>query len=511
MAGDRHKPRGTSASDPSAKNSAKIPPKTDATSKDQKKAASDKKDNSTDSEMITVPPIEQLHEQVPKRDTANTVTKPIPGKLDQKIHSKVPSSSNTTKGSNVDTHHPSSALVKETESIAHTQEEMGHPEEEYERPVPVGIKAASLKEPGSNQYPGEKALEPTIARTPGGIRAKAEPKKRKSLPSTNTTGLGKPFKNLAIQNRFRQHRRTEPAPNPDNLVFIDPKTGKNVKGKVHAPAATGTVIEPQFQATEPVQRSRVDDSIVGSEAQLSALRIESGVTETAKVRKITGNDRIQLPTATAIPPMTMEQRTQPSRVEPPSTKQQVQPQAARSFSTTSTSQPQTEKLSSPTLTKQSAMADSHRSNPLDNVSEFSLMHKPTKQQSYELWWAKYAHVIAEMRLANLEGDDWEIMKVKLLCFSEPQQAQKSLIALKSGPRTLYMDFTKSILASEYEKYFPMVSVPLNLSTLLTVLRTRQNFLEQVPYALILKPQLHYKNSPRHWQLVSVGLFSSAKI
>ena len=535
MAGDKHKPRETLASGPSVKNPAKIPPKTDATSKDRKEAASDK-DNSTDSEMITVPPMGQLQEQAPKKDTANTVTKPMPGKLDQQIHSIVTSFGIPTKGLHVDSRHPKLALENDTESIDNTQEEMGPPGEEHQRSVPVGIRSASLNEPGSNEHKAEKSVESSIARTPGGIRAKAESKKRKSLPSTNTAGLGKPFKNLAIQNRFQQHRRTEPAPNPDNLVFIDPKTGKNVKGKVHVHAATSTIIDPQCQTIEPVQRSLVDGSIAGGETQLSAPRIESGVTETGKVPEISGNDIIQQPTPTAIPattgPLTTEQQTQPSRVEPPSIKQRTQPQPARPSSTTTvqppdntptepkksrsmpttlTSQPQTEKVSSPTLAKQSAMAGSHRSNPLDNVFEFSLMHKPTKQQSNELWWSKYAHVIAEMRLANLEGDDWEILKVKLLCISEDQQAQKSLLALKSGPRTLYMDFTKSILASEYQKYFPMVSVPLNPSTLLTGLRMRPIFLEQVPYALTLKLQLHYKNSPRHWQLVSVGLSSSVKI
>ena len=476
MAGDKHKPRDTSASGPSAKNSAKIPSKTDATSKDRKEAASDKKDNSTDSEMITVPPIGQLQEQAPKKDTPNTVTKPMPGKLDQQIHSKVTSFGIPTKGLDVDSRHPKLALENETESIANTQEEMGPPGEEHQRSVPVGIRPSTLNGPGSNEHKAEKSVESSIARTPGGIRAKAESKKRKSLPSTNIAGLGKPFKNLAIQNRFQQHRRTEPAPNPDNLVFIDPKTGKNVKGKVHVHAATSTIIDPQCQAIEPVQRSPVDDSIAGGEAQLSAPRIESGVTETGKVPEISGNDIIQQPTATAIPatigPLTTEQQTQPSRVEPPSIKQRPQPQPARSSSTTTVQPPDNTPTepkksrsmpTSPTLAKQSAMAGSHRSNPLDNVSEFSLMHKPTKQQSNELWWSKYAHVIAEMRLANLEGDDWEILKVKLLCISEDQQAQKSLLALKSGPRTLYMDFTKSILASEYQQYFPMVSVPLNQS------------------------------------------------
>lgn len=536
MAGDRHKLRETSGSGSLAKNPANIPPKTDATSKDQKEAASDKKANSTHSETITVPPMEQLHEQVPTRHTANTVTKPTPGKLDQKIHSKATSFSIPTKDLVVDIRHSKSAVEEDTESIARTQEGMDHPGEEYQRPVPVGVRPASLNKPGSNEHQGEKALEPSIARTPGGIRAKAESKNRKSLPSTNTAGLGKPFKNLAIQNRFQQHRRTEPAPNPDNLVFIDPKTGRNVKGKVHAPAATSTIIELQCQATEPVQRSCADDPIASGQAQLSAPRIQSGVTEPGKVPKADENETTQQPTATAIPSTTesrtTEQQTQPSRVEPSTTKQQIQPQSAqspstttlqppenaptepkksRSMSTTLISQHQTEKVSSPTLAKQSAMAGSHRSNPLDNLSEFSLMHRPTKQQSNELWWSKYAHIIAEMRLANLEGDDWEVLKVKLLCISEDQQVQKSLLALKSGPRTLYMDFTKSILANEYQKYFPMVSVLLNPSTLLTVLRTRHTILEQVPYALTLKPQLHYKNSRRHWQLVSVGLSSSVKI
>ena len=512
MAGERRKPRETSASRSLAKDSAKIPLKTDATSKDQKKAASDRKDNSTDSETIAAPIMEQLREQAPRRNTANTVTKSTPEKLNQHIHSKLTSSRTPTKGLNVDTRHLKSAPENNTDSIDNTPDEMAPPEKEDRRPVPVGIRPASLNEAGSNEHKAEKGSEPSIARTPGGIRAKAESKKRKNLPSTNATGLGKPFKNLAIQNRFQQHRRSEPAPNPDNLVFIDPKTGKNVKGKVHAPAATSTTIEPQHQATEPAQMSRADDSIAGGEAQLSAPRIESGVTEPGKVPNVAENNTMQQPTATAIPstpgPLTTEQQTQSPRVDPSTTKQQVRPQLAKSpstmtvqppknaptepkksrtMSTTLTSQRQPEKASSPTLAKQSAVAGSHRSNPLDNASDFSLMHTPTKKQSQELWWSSYVHVIAEMRLANLEGDDWDVLKVKFLCISEDQQAQKSLLALKSGPRTLYIDFTKSILASEYQKYFPMVSVPLNPLTLLTVLRMRQTILEQVPYALTLRP------------------------
>ena len=534
MAGERRKPRETSASRSSAKKSAKIPPKTNATSKDREKAASYRKDNSTDSETIAVPLMEQLHEQAPRRDTANSVTKSTPEKLDQQIHSKRASSRTPIEGLNVDTRHPKPALENDTESIDHTQEEMAPPEEEDRQPIPVGIRPASSNEPGPNEHKAKTDLQPSTARAPGGIRAKAESNKRKNLPSTKTTGLGKPFKNLAIQNRFQQHSRTEPAPNPDNLVFIDPKTGKNVKGKVHAPAATSRTIEPQFQATEPVQTSRADDSMAGGEAQLSAPRIESGATEPDKVPKVAENNTTQQSTANAIPstsePMIMKQHTQPPRLEPSTNKQQIQsqstkspsimpvqppesahtgPKKSRSMSTTLTSQYQPEKAPSPTIANQSAMAGSHRSNPLCNAPDFSLMHMPTKRQSQELLWSGYVHVIAEMRLANLEGDDWDVLKVKFLCISEDQQAQKSLLALKSGPRTLYIDFTKSILASEYQKYFSMVSVPLNPSTLLTVLRMPHTILEQVPYALIPRPQLRYKNLPRYWQLVSVGLSSSA--
>ena len=536
MAGGRHKPREPSASDLLSKNSAKTPPKKDATNKEQEEAASDKKDDLADSETIAVPLVEHLYEQVPRKNTADTVTKPAPGKLDQQLHSKRTSFSIPTKGLKVDSRHPKSALENNTKSIAHIQEEIGSPGEEYQQPVPVEIRSASFNEPGSNEHIAEKDLEPRIVRTPGGIRAKAESKKRKSLPSTNTAGLGKPFKNLAIQHRFQQHRQTEPAPNPDSLVFIDPKTGRNVKGQVQAPAATSTTIDPQSQATEPMQTSRADDSIAGGEAQPNAPRIESGVTKPSKVSKVAENDTMQQSTANTIPstprPQTAEQQTQLPRVEPSTTKQQIQPQSAKSLSTmtiqppenaptgpkksrsmsnTLTSQHQSEKVSSPMLAEQRAIAGSHRSNPVDNVSEFSLMHKPTKQQSHELWRSQYAHVIAEIRLANLEGDDWEVLKVKLQCIIEDQLVQRSLIALKSGPRTLYLDFTKSILATEYQKYFPMVSVPLNPSTLLTVLRMRHNISEVVPYALTLMPELHYKSSPRHWQLVSVGLSSSPKV
>ena len=150
------------------------------------------------------------------------------------------------------------------------------------------------------------------------------------------------------------------------------------------------------------------------------------------------------------------------------------------MSTTLTSQHETDKLSSSTLAKQSATAGSHRSNPFDDMSDYSLMHTPTKQQSFELWKSNYVHVIAEMRLANREEDDWEVLKVKLLCIREDQQVRKSLLALKSGPSTLYMDFTKSIFASDYQNFFSMVSIPFYPSTLLTILRTSHTILEQAP-------------------------------
>ena len=503
MAGERRKPRETSASDSLAKNPAKIPPKTGATSKDQKKAVSDSKDNSTISKTIADSLSEHLREQTLKRDPADIATKSTPRKLYQQIPSKITPLGTPTKGLDADTRHPESAAENDMKSRDPTQDEMARPEKKNQRLGPVGSGPAPLHGPRSNENRAGKDLEPSIARTPGGIRAKAEAKERKTLPTTNTAGRGKAFKNLAIQNRFQQHRRTEPAPNPASLVFIDPKTGKNVKGKLHAPTATS--MEPQCQGTEPVEMSCVDESIAGGEAQLSAPRLEIGVTDPSKVPRVAENDTMQQSTAKTLPsttePLINEQQTQPPRVEPSTTKRQIQPQPAKSPSTitvqppekaptgpmrsraiptTLTSQHQTDKLPSSTLAKPSAMAESHRSNPSDDASDFSLLHTPTKQQSFELWNSSYIHVIAEMRLANLEGDDWEVLKVKLLCINDDLQVRRSLLALKSGPSTLYMDFTKSILASEYQNYFSMVSVPLNPSTLLTVLRMLHNTLEQVP-------------------------------
>ncbi len=504
MAGERRKPKEMSASGSLAKNPAKVPPQTGATRKDQMKAASDKKDNSTDSKTTADSLMEQLHEQTLRRDSAKPVTNSTPKRLDQQVSSNIISSKIPTKSQNPDTRNREWAPEDDTKSRVSTQGVMARPEKEKQQVAPVGSGPASLNEPGSNGHRAEKSWEPSIARTPGGIRAKAESKRRKNLPTANTAGQGKPFKNLAIQNRFQQHRRAEPAPNIDNLVFIDPKTGKNVKGKLHAPEATSTIMEPQSQATEPVHMNCAEDSVAGGEAQRSAPKLGIGVTDPSKLPQAAESNTMQQSTV-AIPsttePLTTGQQTQPLRKEPSITKQQIQPPPAklpstmtaqpsekaptgpmkpRSMSTTLTSQHETDKMSSPTLAKQSATAGSHRSNSFDDTSDFSLMHAPTKQQSIELWNSKYLHVIGEMRLANFEEDDWEVLKVKLQCISEDQQVRRSLLALKSGPSTLYMDLTKSILASEYQNYFSMVSIPLNPSTLLTILRTHHTILEQAP-------------------------------
>ena len=502
MAGERRKPRDTSASGSLAKDPIKIPPKTGTTSRDQKKAASDPKDNPTDSETIAD---SQLGEQTLEKDPVDIGTKSTHRKLGQQIPANKTSFETPTNGPDAHTRHPKSPPKNDINSRDPSLDEMARPEKANPRLVSAGSGPVPLNEPMPKVKRAEKDLEPSIARTPGGIRTKAEVKQRKTLPTTNTAGQGKAFKNLAIQNSFQKHRRTEPAPNPANLVFIDPKTGKNVTGRFHESAATSPVAEPQCQGKDPVEMIGADESVAGSEAQLSAPRREIGVTDSSKVPRVAENDTMQQSTAKALPstvePLVTEQQNQPPKVKPSTTKRQIQPHPAKSpstitveppekaptgpirsraMSTTLQSQVQPEKLSSSTPAKQSAMAGSHRSNPSNNMSEFSLLHTPTKQQSYDLWKADYIHVIAEMRLANGEEHDWEVLKVKLLCMNDDLQVRRLLLALKSGPSTLYMDFTKSILASEYQDFFSMVSVPLNPSTILTVLRMHHTILEEAP-------------------------------
>lgn len=505
MASERRKHREMPASGSLAKNPAKISPKTPATSKDQKKDAFDKKNNSTDSGTIAHSLSEPSGEQTLKKDSANIVTNSTHRKLDQQIPSNITSFGTPTKGLDADTRHPESAPENDMKSRGPTQDGGARPEERTQRLIPIGSDPAHLNEPRSNGNSAEKNMEPSIVRTPGGIRAKAEAKRRKTLPNTNTAGQGKAFKKLAIQHRFQQHRRTEPAPNPADLVFIDPRTGKNVADKRHAPTATSPAVEPQHQGKDPVEMICADESIAGGEAQLSASRLKIGVTNPSQLPQGAENDTVQQSRATALPsttePLITEQQTQPPRVEPSTTKRQIQPLPAkppstitveppenaptgpmrsRAISTTLASQYQTDKLSSSTPAKQSAMAGSYHSNPFDDVSEFSLLHTPTIKQSQELSAFDYLHVIAEMRLANREEHDWEVLKVKLQCINKDREVRSLLFALKSGPSTLYMDFTKSILASEYQNYFSMVSVPLNHETLLTVLRMHHTILEEVP-------------------------------
>jgi len=78
-------------------------------------------------------------------------------------------------------------------------------------------------------------------------------KQMSSKRKTDADG-GTRFKNLSTQNRIFKRSRNEPAPNIDNLTFIDPKTGKVPKS---LPTPVAAILSPTTAAPESANEAAV--------------------------------------------------------------------------------------------------------------------------------------------------------------------------------------------------------------------------------------------------------------
>lgn len=129
----------------------------------------------------------------------------------------------------------------------------------------IGSGPARLASAKTVVNPAEKARKPSVRGTDAGISWKAEPKRRRTLPTTNTEEPGTRFTKLSIQNAVMKSRRNEPVPNRDNLIFLDPKTGKTPKS-VSKPSAVVERTKTPFQefqeklGAEKAKDRRIEES-----------------------------------------------------------------------------------------------------------------------------------------------------------------------------------------------------------------------------------------------------------
>ena len=376
--------------------------------------------------------------------------------------------------------------------------------------MPDGGRIASARnrlqspdESKSNFRSPEDSRNLSKATVPAGIKITTQLKSRKLLPTMKTAEPAKRFKNLAIQNRVQKHRRSEPAPNLDNLIFMDPTTGKNLKGNNQSLPAVTASTESHCHDKEPIQMSEVVDSIIGdTQLNVSGLASEPNNTseapqaaaaEISQIGRLLTQGPIAKPLATDMAMTESPSITQqaykfsvstPSNIAPkPPPNAPTGPKEAESTSATLFLQRSHPRLD--LFTGRSAVTGDYPSLGSYDNSKFSLMYTPSKQQRLDLWSSiQPVHIIADMRLARSEADDWEVLKVKLLCISG--EIQKMILALKTGPSTLNLDFRKSILACDYAKYFSTVrTMGLLCDIKLTFFRMLPSILDRVAYALIV--------------------------
>lgn len=309
----------------------------------------------------------------------------------------------------------------------------------------------------------------------------AEPKKRKSNNwATENAGPvdgQAPKRNykLSVQNRIFKSRRDGRVPDPNRLVFIDPKTGK---APTLVPGLSATAIpsktplqlyqeELAAKEAEEIQAQEDGDAMLVSPSepdppspsidQSLQMRVdshrepevdESTSNVSASALKSTAADITDVPAhndiAPFLPASSHHALSPNAPLGPRSETRRMAPMPLQEYTKPS--------ISSNNLLNE-AVIKSHRPHSLDDPSMFTLRCHPSREESYELFNTPgFSGVIGDIIIGK---DDQEYVHVKLLGFE--YETKKLLLGVKSSPRSTHFIFETVCLASEYQAYFPAVS------------------------------------------------------
>ncbi len=326
-------------------------------------------------------------------------------------------------------------------------------------------------------------IEPKKPSVTGDITAtwNAEPKKRKSnnWATTNTDPVDGQVPNrnykLSVQNKIYKSRRDGRAPDPNRLVFIDPKTGK-APTVVPAPSPTAMLSKTPLQlhleelATKEAQVQQAQE--VGDVTLLSTGEVDPAPESIDQSHKFRGHEQevpetdrsILNASASALRPTAGDMidasahknsRTPPSSaflhsrtlsVIPPG------PRAETKRTATMTLQDYTKRTSS-SHPLDEATINSHRSDSSDGPSIFTLRSHPSQEHKNEIFKKPDSNLmIGDVVIGK---NDQESINVKLVGFGF--EVKKLLLTAKAYPRTMNFVFETVCLASEYQAYFPAVS------------------------------------------------------
>lgn len=324
-------------------------------------------------------------------------------------------------------------------------------------------------------------IEPKKPSVAGDVTAawNAEPKKRKSnnwaTTNADTVDGQAPKRNyrLSVQNKIYKSRRDGRVPDPNCLVFIDPKTGK-APTIVPAPSPPTMLSKTPLQlhlegfttkeagkqqaqgvedastsAPDPPPRSTDQNREIRADAQGVPGTDKSIPNVSASATRPTAGDMTNVPAH-------IDSLTPPSPAFPhPPTPLNIPfgPRIETKRMATMSLQDYTKRKTSSFHPLDEAAINSHRPDSSDDPARFTLRNHPSWEHRNEIFNELETNlVIGDITLGR---DDQENIHVKLVGFGF--ETKKLLLTVKSFPRTVNFVFETVCLASEYQAYFPAVS------------------------------------------------------
>ena len=310
----------------------------------------------------------------------------------------------------------------------------------------------------------------------------AEPKRRKSnnWATSNADSVhgqdGKRNYKLAVQNRIHKSRREGRAPDPNALIFIDPKTGK-APTTLAAPSPTAMVSRTPLQLyqeelaareAEERQAKEVEEAMLVDISEPDRPKEGKDIINGQKVGEqgVSEMDRLLIDVTTPAPrpeaggitdgPPHMDSPNVPPSASshpgiPPDTPKG--PRMDKDRVATVSLQDYLGRSASSTKLFTNASINSHRPSSPDDLSRFTLRGLPSQEQKDELFKKADSNLV----IGNIKHgqDDDEGIHVKLVGFTF--EIKKLILTIKSYPRTVDFCFEHVCLASEYQAYFPAVS------------------------------------------------------
>lgn len=349
------------------------------------------------------------------------------------------------------------------------------------RPNPLKIKQMA-----KSHDTRRKAADTTMIDVAANWNAAPKARKRKTLPTTNaasaTGQTHKPFGNMAIRNAVRKSR-LEHVPDPNRLVFIDPKTGKTPKA-LSSLSATKTLVE---WPVTPFQKYQ--EELAAKETEAQAVKKPESYEESEDTLMVDATE----PTISMQPPEKEPQasvgkatRTKANSLSPsndadddkdnalPNLEAQSHSYSLRppmfrpdhpsgvptgpKISATGTNTIALRDYIDRSLTNNSPGTNStttglNQSLSGEKLSGFRLLDHPSREE--EAWLFKIRDENVIIGDIKIETSGQANIRVKFLGLSH--EVRQLVFSIKILPRTMNFEFEKVCKAYEYHSYFPAVS------------------------------------------------------